>query len=102
MPIQSNPKPPYLAQCRRQTIDLAAAGHRPNELGRVINFQAIGRSRSSLTMKIHVKANVSGNSIGFYLTPGQSHDLEGGDVLLKGTPAAAMVIADKALNAQAW
>ena len=49
-----------------------------------------------------MKANVSENSIGFYVTPRQAHDLEGGDVLLKGTPAAAMFIADKAYDVQAW
>ena len=35
-----------------------------------------------------------------YLTPGQVHDLEGADVLLKDTPAA-VVIADKAYDAHA-
>ena len=37
---------------------------------------------------------------GFHLTPGQAHDLEGADVLLKDTPSAS-VIADKAYDAQA-
>lgn len=40
-----------------------------------------------------------GNPTGFHLTPGQSHDLEGADVLLKDTPADG-VIADKAYDAQ--
>ena len=39
------------------------------------------------------------NPTGFYLTPGQSHDLEGADVLLKDTPGQ-IVIADKAYDAQ--
>ena len=40
-----------------------------------------------------------GNPTGFVLTPGQAHDLEGADVLLKDTPGL-MVIADKAYDAQ--
>ena len=41
-----------------------------------------------------------GNPTGFHLTPGQAHDLEGADVLLKDTEAQA-VLADKAYDAQA-
>lgn len=41
-----------------------------------------------------------GNPTGFHLTPGQAHDLEGADVLLKGTPGET-VIADKAYDARA-
>jgi transposase len=41
-----------------------------------------------------------GNPTGFHLTPGQAHDLERADVLLKDT-AAATVVADKAYDAQA-
>ena len=41
-----------------------------------------------------------GNPTGFRLTPGQAHDLEGADVLLKDTKAEA-VLADKAYDAQA-
>lgn len=40
-----------------------------------------------------------GNPTGFHLTPGQSHDLEGADILLKDTPAGG-IIADKAYDAQ--
>ena len=39
-----------------------------------------------------------GNPTGFLLTPGQAHDLQGADTLLKDTPAQA-VIADKAYDA---
>lgn len=39
-----------------------------------------------------------GNPTGFHLTPGQAHDLDGADVLLKSIPAEA-VIADKAYDA---
>lgn len=40
-----------------------------------------------------------GNPTGFHLTPGQAHDLDGADVLLKGTQADA-ILADKAYDAQ--
>lgn len=51
-----------------------------------------------MTTKIHATVDALGNPTGFHLTPGQAHDLEGADVLLKDTPAA-MVIADKAYDA---
>ncbi len=63
-------------------------------------IQAIGRSRGGLSTKIHATVDGLGNPTGFYLTPGQAHDLDGADVLLKDTPAQ-IVIADKAYDAQA-
>ena len=60
--------------------------------------QAIGRSRGGLSTKIHATVDALGNPTGFHLTPGQAHDLEGADVLLKDTEAAA-VLADKAYDA---
>jgi transposase len=62
--------------------------------------QAIGRSRGGLSTKIHTTVDALGNPTGFHLTPGQAHDLERADVLLKDT-AAATVVADKAYDAQA-
>jgi hypothetical protein len=47
-----------------------------------------------LSTKIHATVGAVGNPTGFHLTPGQSHDLEGADVLLKDTPGQT-VIADK-------
>ncbi len=41
-----------------------------------------------------------GNPTGFHLTPGQAHDLEGADALLKNT-RGGVVIADKAYDAHA-
>ena len=52
-----------------------------------------------MTTKIHTTVDALGNPTGFHLTPGQTHDLEGADVLLKGT-LGAMIIADKAYDAQ--
>jgi len=51
-----------------------------------------------LSTKIHATVDALGNPTGFHLTPGQAHDLEGADVLLKDTAAQA-VIADKAYDA---
>ena len=51
-----------------------------------------------MTTKIHATVDALGNPTGFHLTPGQAHDLEGADVLLKDTQVE-MVIADKAYDA---
>ena len=52
-----------------------------------------------MSTKIHATVDALGNPTGFHLTAGQAHDLEGSDVLLKDTPAQA-IIADKAYDAQ--
>ena len=51
-----------------------------------------------MSTKIHATVDALGNPTGFHLTPGQAHDLDGADVLLKDTQADA-VIADKAYDA---
>ncbi|KFB66734.1 IS5 family transposase [Candidatus Accumulibacter vicinus] len=61
--------------------------------------QAIGRSRGGLSTKIHATVDALGNPTGFHLTPGQTHDLVGADVLLADSSADA-VLADKADDAQ--
>ena len=53
-----------------------------------------------MSTKIHATVDALSNPTGFHLTPGQAHDLDGADVLLKDTAAHA-VIADKAYDAQA-
>jgi len=58
----------------------------------------IGRSRGGLSTKIHAVVDALGNPTRFFLTPGQTHDLQGADVLLPFVPAAA-VLADKAYDA---
>jgi hypothetical protein len=47
--------------------------------------QAIGRIRGGLSTKIHTTVDALGKPTGFHLTPGQAHDLEGADVLLRDT-----------------
>ena len=53
-----------------------------------------------MSTKIHATVDALGNPTGFHLTPGQSHDLQGADVLLKDT-LGQTVIADKGYDAQA-
>jgi transposase len=60
--------------------------------------QAIGRSRGGLSTKIHALVDALGNPLGFFLTGGQAHDLDGADHLLP-TMAADLLIADKAFDA---
>ena len=52
-----------------------------------------------MSTKIHTTVDALGNPTGFHLTAGQAHDLDGADVMLEDTQAAA-VIADKAYDAQ--
>ena len=51
-----------------------------------------------MSTKIHATVDALGNPTGFYLTPGQAHDLEGAEALLPGLQAD-MVLADKAYDA---
>jgi len=62
--------------------------------------QAIGRSRGGLSTKIHALVDALGNPVGFFLTGGEAHDLEGADHLLT-TMQADTLIADKAFDADA-
>ena len=58
--------------------------------------EVIGPSKGGLTTKLYATCDAFGNPTGFYLTPGQAHDLEGADALLPGIEADT-IIADKAL-----
>ena len=53
-----------------------------------------------MTTKIHALGDALGNPIGFHLTGGQAHDLEGADVLLEMVEAKAL-LADRAYDAEA-
>jgi transposase len=58
----------------------------------------IGRSKGGLSTKIHTVVDALGNPVSFFLTPGQSCDLDGADVLLPNVEAEAM-LGDKAYDA---
>lgn len=51
-----------------------------------------------MSTKIHAMCDALGNPIGFHLTEGQVHDLEGADILLNELKAEAL-LADKAYDA---
>ena len=53
-----------------------------------------------MSTKIHTLADALGNPLGFLLTPGQAHDLQGADALLPQMQADAL-LADKAFDADA-
>ena len=51
-----------------------------------------------MTTKIHALGDALGNPIGFHLTGGQAHDLEGAEVLIEMVEAEAL-LADRAYDA---
>ena len=51
-----------------------------------------------MSTKIHATCDAIGNPTGFFLTPGQAHDLHGADALLPGIEAQYL-LADKAYDA---
>lgn len=53
-----------------------------------------------MSTKIHATTDAQGNPTGFYLSPGQAHDLDGADALLPGIEAD-ILIADKSFDADA-
>lgn len=53
-----------------------------------------------MSTKIHTLVDALGNPLGFFLTPGQAHDLEGADALLPQMQADTL-LADKAFDADA-
>ncbi|MCC7425669.1 MAG: IS5 family transposase [Alphaproteobacteria bacterium] len=61
--------------------------------------QAIGRSRGGRTTKIHAAANQGGKPIAFHLSGGNTADLRGGEALIDAVPEGALVIADRAFDA---
>lgn len=51
-----------------------------------------------MSTKIHTLVDALGNPLGFFLTPGQAHDLQGADALLNDMKADTL-LADKAFDA---
>ena len=51
-----------------------------------------------MSTKIHALVDALGNPLGFFLTPGQAHDLQGADALLPQMQADTL-LADKAFDA---
>ena len=61
----------------------------------------MGRSRGGLTTKIHALADRHGRPVRLALTPGQTHDGQAAAELLAELPEGAVVLADKAYDADA-
>ncbi|MDH0117921.1 IS5 family transposase (plasmid) [Agrobacterium pusense] len=59
----------------------------------------LGRSRGGLTIKIHAVTDGNGLPIKINVTPGNAHDLTAADELLDSRPVGAMLLADKAYDA---
>ena len=61
----------------------------------------MGRSRGGLTTKIHALADRHGRPVRLALTPGQTHAGQAAAELLAELPEGAVVLADKAYDADA-
>lgn len=59
----------------------------------------MGRSRGGLTTKIHAIVDAQGLPIRLALSPGQAHDASLIDELLEGLPRGAMLLGDRAYDA---
>ncbi|NTJ08707.1 IS5 family transposase [Rhizobium lusitanum] len=61
--------------------------------------RCLGRSRGGLTTKIHAVTDGKGLPIKIVITAGQAHDLTAASELLSDLPRGAMLLADKAYDA---
>jgi transposase len=77
---------------------IRAHQHSAGAMGSSAEEEAIGRSAGGPSTKIHAVVDALGNPTLFFLTPGQSSDLEGADQLLPQVETK-IVIADKGYDA---
>jgi transposase len=59
----------------------------------------VGRSRGRITTKIHARVDAKGHPVCLLISPGEAHDASCADALLNGLENGAVVIADKAYDA---
>jgi len=59
----------------------------------------VGRSRGGITTKIHARVDAKGRPVCLLISPGEAHDASCADALLNGLENGAVVIADKAYDA---
>jgi transposase len=59
----------------------------------------VGRSRGGITTKIHARVGAKGRPVCLLISPGEAHDASCADALLNGLENGAVVIADKAYDA---
>jgi transposase len=55
----------------------------------------IGRTKGGLNAKLHVLADAKGRPIRMFLSAGQTSDSIGARALLRSTPKAAVLLADR-------
>ena len=63
--------------------------------------QAIGKSRGGKSTKIHLAVDSGGLPVYFELSGGQAHDVSYGESLVKSSPEAEVIVADKGYDSQA-
>src|SRR6478672_1852438 len=61
--------------------------------------RCVGRSRGGITTKIHARVDAKGRPVCLLISPGEAHDASCADALLNGLENGAVVIADKAYDA---
>jgi transposase len=59
----------------------------------------VGRSRGGFTTKIHARVDAKGRPISLLISPGEAHDVTYAEALLEGLEQCAVVVADKAYDA---
>jgi len=59
----------------------------------------VGRSRGGITTKIHARVDAKGRPVCLLISPGEAHDAACAETLLNGLENGAVVIADKAYDA---
>lgn len=64
--------------------------------------EALGRSRGGFTTKLHARCDAKGRPLGFILTPGQAHDIQGFSPLFRMiADKIEALLADKGYDANA-
>ncbi|PYD71535.1 IS5/IS1182 family transposase [Novacetimonas hansenii] len=64
--------------------------------------EALGRSRGGFSTKLHARCDAKGRPLGFVLTPGQSHDIQGfGPLFRMIADKIEALLADKGYDADA-
>ena len=59
----------------------------------------MGRSRGGFTTKIHARVDAKGRPVSLLISPGEAHDVSYAEALLEGLEQCAVVVADKAYDA---
>jgi transposase len=62
-------------------------------------YRCVGRSQGGFTTKIHARVDAKGRPVSLLISPGEAHDVTYAEALLEGLEPCAVVIADKAYDA---